>query len=157
VAATDDGPDWTGVTGTDAPYLAATNGGNYNDGDNVTPDGTVPASTPASVFASERYGEMTWAFAVESGQQVEVRLYLANSFSQTDQPGERQFNVSIEGQQVLTQYDPVADVGHATGTTKRFTVADDGDGTISVVFAQGAAENPEVRAIEVVESEGTSE
>ncbi|RLM64209.1 malectin domain-containing carbohydrate-binding protein [Halorubrum sp. Atlit-26R] len=157
VAATDDGPDWTGVTGTESPYLAAADGGNYDGGDDVTPDSTVPASTPASVFDSERYGEMTWEFSVDSGQLVEVRLSLANSFPQTDQPGDRQFNASIEGQQVLTQYDPVADVGHATGTTKRFTVTEDGDGTISVVFEQGAAEEPEVRAIEVVESEGDSE
>ena len=159
VSATDDGPDWVGVADTSSPYLASvaeTNADNYCGGDNVTAGSTVPASTPDGVWDCERYGNMTWEFSVDPGQTVEVRLYMANSFSGASQPGERQFNVSIEGQQVLTQYDPVADVGHATGVMQNFTVTDDGDGTITVVFEQGAVENPEVRAIEIVEAENSS-
>ena len=158
VIATDDGPDWTGVADTSSPYLAsvaaATN--NYCGGAEVTPGSTVPASTPDGVWDCERYGNMTWEFSVDPGQTVEVRLYMGNSFDGASEPGDRQFNVSIEGQQVLTQYDPVADVGHATGVTKNATVTDDGDGTVTVVFEQGAAENPEIRAIEIVESQEDS-
>jgi hypothetical protein len=109
------------------------------------------------VWNCERYGNSTWEFSVDSGEEVEVRIYLGNSFGGASEPGDRQFNASVEGQQVLTQYDPVADVGHATGTTKTVTVTDDGDGTLSIAFEQGAAENPAVRAIEIVESEGSSQ
>ncbi|QZP38110.1 malectin domain-containing carbohydrate-binding protein [Halobaculum magnesiiphilum] len=150
IPATDDGPDWTGVADTSSPYLAAADGGNYGDGTIASTTANVPASTPDGVWDAERYGNMTWEFAVDAGEDVEVRLYLGNSFSGASEPGDRQFNVSIEGQQVLTQYDPVADVGHATGTMKSFTVTEDGDGTITVVFEQGAVENPEVRAIEIL-------
>jgi hypothetical protein len=136
--------------------VAETNADNYCGGDNVTAGSTVPASTPDGVWDCERYGNMTWEFSVDPSQTVEVRLYMANSFSGASQPGERQLNVSIEGQQVLTPYDPVADVGHATGVMQNFTVTDDGDGTITVVFEQGAVENPEVRAIEIVEAENSS-
>ncbi|WP_440006077.1 malectin domain-containing carbohydrate-binding protein [Halomicrococcus sp. SG-WS-1] len=160
VSATDDGPDWTGVADTSSQYLesvGSTNAGNYCDGDEITPDSTVPSSTPDAVWGCERYGEMTWEFSVDSGQEAEVRLYLGNSFPGASEEGDRQFNVSIEGQQVLTQYDPVADVGHATGTMKSFTVTDDGDGSITVTFEKGAVENPEVRAIEIVETEDSSQ
>jgi hypothetical protein len=95
---------------------------------------------------------MTWEFDVTSGSEVEVRLYMANSFTGADTDGDRQYNVSIEGDQVLTQYDPVQDVGHATGTVKAFTVTENGDGTVTITFEVGAIENPEVRAIEIVET-----
>jgi PKD repeat protein len=155
IAATDDGPDWTGVADTSSPYLASvasSSAGNYCGGSIDATTANVPASTPDGVWDCERYGNATWEFSVDSGQTVEVRLYVGNSFDGASEPGDRQFNASVEGQQVLTQYDPVADVGHATGTMKNVTVTDDGDGTITVSFEQGAAENPEVRAIEVLES-----
>ena len=152
VTATDDGPDWTGVEGTSSQYLASADGDNYCGGDDVTADSTVPSSTPDAVFDCERYGPMTWEFSVDPGQTVDVRLYLANSFPGASEPGDRQFNVNVEGQQVLSQYDPVADAGHATGTMKSFTATDDGDGTITVTFEEGNAENPEVRAMEILEA-----
>ncbi|RLM95295.1 malectin domain-containing carbohydrate-binding protein [Haloarcula sp. Atlit-7R] len=159
VSATDDGPDWTGVSGTGSQHLAAVANQNNNfcGGDEVTPDDTVPASTPDGVWDCERYGNMTWEFDVDPGTQVDVRLYLANSFSGASAPGDRQFNASVEGEQFLTQYDPVADVGHATGTMKTVTVTEDGDGTVTVTFEKGAVENPEVRAIEIVESEDSTQ
>ncbi|MDS0295603.1 malectin domain-containing carbohydrate-binding protein [Halogeometricum luteum] len=152
VAAVDAGPEWVGATGAGSTYLASVgpDGGNYAAGADVTVDDTVPSSTPDAVFDTERYGEMTWEFAADAGQEVEVRLYFANSFPGTSDPGDRAFNVSVEGQQVLTQYDPVADVGHATGTMKSFTATEDGDGTVTVTFETGAAEKPEVRAIEIL-------
>jgi hypothetical protein len=156
--ATDGGPDWTGVTDTSSQFLvsAATgqNGGNYAGGDTVTPGGDVPPSVPAGVYNAERFGEMTWEFNVSSGSEVEVRLYLSNQFSGADTDGDRQYNVSIDGQQVLTQYDPVQDVGDDTGTVKTFVVTEDGDGTITVSFEVGAAENPQVNAIEIVAVNG---
>ncbi|RMB24964.1 ASPM-SPD-2-Hydin domain-containing protein [Haloplanus aerogenes] len=159
LSAIDDGPDWTGVTDTSSPYLvsvAPSSSGNYCDGSITSTTADVPSSTPDAVYDCERYGNSTWEFSVTSGQEVKVRLYLGNQFSGTSDPGDRQFNVSIEGTQVLTNYDPVADVGHQTGTMKNFTVTDDGDGNITVTFDQGTVENPQVNAIEIVESEGSS-
>ena len=155
VTAIDDGPDWTGVADTSSPYLASvadSSAGTYCGGSINDTTANVPASTPDGVWNCERYGNSTWEFDVDAGQTVEVRLYVGNSFDGTSEPGDRQFNVSVEGQQVLANYDPVADVGHATGTMKHVTVTDDGDGTVTVSFEQGAVENPEVRAIEVLES-----
>jgi hypothetical protein len=169
VSAIDDGPDWTGVVDTSSQYLVSvapsstsvhseptagqSSSGNYCGGSIDSTTSNVPSSTPDAVFDCERYGNSTWTFPVNAGEEVEVRLYLGNQFSGTSDPGDRQFNVSIEGTQVLSNYDPVADVGHANGTMQSFTVTDDGDGNVTVVFDQGAVENPQVNAIEVVESE----
>ncbi|WP_336023214.1 malectin domain-containing carbohydrate-binding protein [Halobellus salinisoli] len=160
VSATDDGPDWTGVADTSSTYLvsvASSSADNYCGGDAVSPDGTVPESTPDGVWNCERYGNSTWEFDVDSGATVDVRLYFANSFSGASEPGDRQFNVSIEDDQVLTQYDPVADAGHATGTMEEFTATENGDGTITIDFEKGEAENAEIRAIEIIESEDGSQ
>jgi len=157
LSATDDGPDWTGVADTSSPYLvsvAPSASGSYCGGTISSTTTDVPSSTPDGVFDCERYGNATWEFSVDTGQEVEVRLYLGNQFSGTSEPVQRQYNVSIEGTQVLSNYDPVADVGHATGTMKSFAVTDDGDGNVTVTFDQGAAENPQVNAIEIVETEG---
>ncbi|MDZ5812791.1 malectin domain-containing carbohydrate-binding protein, partial [Halorubrum sp. AD140] len=161
VSATDDGPDWTGVENADSEYLASvasSDAGNSCSGEITNTTANVPSSTPDGVWDCERYGEMTWEFDVDPGQDVEVRLYVGNSFSGASDPGDRQFNASVEGEQVLTQYDPVADVGHETGTMKNVTATDDGDGTVTVEFEEGEIENPAVRAIEIVEAEeGDSE
>ncbi|WP_440991677.1 malectin domain-containing carbohydrate-binding protein [Haloarchaeobius baliensis] len=159
ITATDGGPDWTGVTGTGSPYLVSVGSsgvGNYCGGATITPTSAVPASTPDAVYDCERYGTMEWTFSTDGGP-VEVRLYMGNQFSGTSAVGQRQFNVSVEGSQVLAQYDPVADVGHANGTLKTFTTSDsNGDGNVTVTFETGAAENPQVNAIEVVDTDDGS-
>ncbi|WP_141212500.1 malectin domain-containing carbohydrate-binding protein [Halorubrum sp. Hd13] len=158
LSATDDGPDWTGVTGVtaDGPLVSVSGtADNYNDGDDVTPGDEVSSSTPSGVYDAERFGAMTWEFDVPSDSEVEVRLYLSNQFPGANTSGDRQYNVAVEGDQVLTEYDPVQDVGQANGTVKAFTTTEDGDGNVSVSFTEGAIEFPQVNAIEVVEP-GTS-
>jgi hypothetical protein len=146
----------SGDAGTDGPLVSLTDGntdsGTFCGGDDVTPGSSVPSSTPGGVYDCEVYGTMTRAFDVTSGSEVEVRLYLSNQFSGANTDGDRQFNVDVEGGQVLSQYDPVQDVGHATGTVKTFTVTENGDGTVTITFDPGAAENPQVNAIEIVET-----
>jgi hypothetical protein len=91
-----DGPDWT----TDSGYV---NGGATSDWGTSTPrDATVPAGTPADIFASERYGQQDWNFPVKTGASLTVRLYFANQYSGTSQPGQRVFDVAIDGTTVLT-------------------------------------------------------
>jgi hypothetical protein len=156
LSATDGGPDWTGVADTSSQYLDSVgpsdSAGTYCGGTIDSTTSAVPSSTPAGVYDCERYGLSTWTFDVTSGAEVEVRLYLGNQFSGASGDGDRQYNVAIEGDQVLNQYDPVQDVGHATGTVKTFTVTENGDGTVTITFDPGPVENPQVNAIEIVET-----
>ncbi len=96
---------------------------------------------------------MQWAFPVENGTEVEVRLYFVDAWDGTTEPGDRVFDVVIEGETVLNDYDIVADVGPDTGTMKNFTVTS--DGTVNVEFLH-VVQNPIVSAVEIVKKESSS-
>ena len=120
----DGGPDWSGDTSASpSPYHnAGSNTADYSPIQNV--NSSVPASTPSQIFDHERWSPsdnppMTWTFPAVAGSSVEVRLYFANRYTGTSQPGQRVFNVTLDGQPVLVNYDIVADVGDQTGEMKR--------------------------------------
>lgn len=150
--ALDGGPEWIADNGTTNPYR--------NSGSNASPwspgaaiDGTVPSSTPPALYDSERWDpgdnpEMAWAFPVPVGEEVVVRLYLANRCTCTSQPGQRAFDIALEGAPVLQNYDMVTDVGDQVGTMKSFTVTS--DGTINLEWLH-RVENPLVNGIEILE------
>src|SRR5581483_9528667 len=131
---------------------AATGNNTYttNQSVNMT-DPSVPAGTPMSIFQSERWdppggAEMTWTFPATAGQ-YQVRLYFAEIYF--TQPGQRTFNVTINGTQVLTNYDTVADVGPFKAVTKTFTTTTTTTNpNITIVFGH-ATENPNIKAIQI--------
>jgi hypothetical protein len=147
VSATDGGPDWTD----DSQYVVA---GDSDTASNPAPDaidGSVPGYVPAGVWTNERYdppsdGELNYEFSVDSGQQVEVRLYFYDGYGQTSNPGDRVFDVSVEDQTV-ENFDPIAEYDDQTAGMETFTVVS--DGTIDVDFAH-VTENPQINAIEIV-------
>lgn len=117
---------------------------------------SIPEGTPQTIFKTERYDEtkgeeMQWDFAVDPGL-YEVRLYFAETYSSTSGVGKRVFDVAIEGETVLDDYDIFADVGKNKGVMKSFVVQ--ADGNIDIDFAH-VVQNPLVRAIEIVTA-GTS-
>ncbi len=153
ISAIDEGPDWLADSGSQSTYRnSGSNAAGYPEGGR-TVDGTVPASAPPQLFDSERWSPgghtMEWNFPVATGKEVIVRLYLANRCDCTSQAGQRSFDVTLEGQTVLDDYDIVADVGHNVGTMRSFTVTS--DGTINLQWLHGV-ENPLVNGIEIVES-----
>ena len=112
---------------------------------------SIPTGTPASLFQSERWdapegANMQWSFPVTPGT-YEVRLYFAEIYFTT--ANSRVFDVSIEGNLVLNDYDIVADVGAFTGVTKSFVVGSDNAINIDL---SSVVENPKISAIEIVSS-----
>ncbi len=155
--ASDGGPDWSADTAeSPSPYLGgATATAGWDPVANVA--GTVPASTPRAVFDSERWGptpdpEMSWDFPVTAGTPLEVRLYFANRYGGTSQPGQRVFDVTLDGATVLPNYDIVADVGDQTGTMKAFNVTAGGDGHVRIGFVH-RVEMPLINGIEIVRTD----
>ena len=152
-ASGDAGPNWA-VDTQDAgsPYRnGGTNTAGYAPVPNV--DGSVPAGTPSVLFDSERWSPsddppMRWDFPVPAGRDIEVRLYFANRYGGTASPGQRVFDVSLEGTTVLDNYDIVADVGHDVGTMKSFDITSDGN--VDIDFSH-VVENPLINAIEIVD------
>ena len=119
---------------------------------------SVPAEVPQSIFQSERWDpstgdEMKWFFNISDPGTYEVRLFFANGYGGTSQPGQRVFNVEIEGAAVLTNYDIAADVGHQTGVMKSFNV-NVTDGTLNIDFYR-VTENPLVNGIEILGNSGS--
>lgn len=112
---------------------------------------SVPAGTPAALFQTERWdqtsgSEMQWDFPVTPGT-YEVRLYFAETYAKAQKVGGRTFDVFIEGQQVLDDYDVYAEVGGYTGVVKTFTVA--ADSILDVDFLRNV-QNPSVKGIEII-------
>jgi hypothetical protein len=115
----------------------------------------VPAGTPQAIFSTERWDPsadptMQWDFAAQAGLPLEVRLYLSNGCDCTNDPGERRFDVRIDGNLVLDDYDIVADTGNETGTMRAFDIVSDGN--VDLDFGH-VTENPLVNGIEIVRTD----
>ncbi|MDJ0925704.1 MAG: malectin domain-containing carbohydrate-binding protein, partial [Acidimicrobiia bacterium] len=122
-------------------------GSSFNTGDTITLDPSAPRNTPQSVFQNELYGDTTWTFSVDNGD-YEVQLFLAETFATT--VGARVFDVSIEGNPVLSGFDMVA-AGylHDVGFVQRFdSTVSDGDVVIDFVTV---TDNASVKGIVIIE------
>ena len=142
--AADGGRNWT----TDAGLVSGGNATNW--GGTVPRDATVPATTPADVFATERWGEQDWNFPITAGRNVTVRLYFANQDKDTSKAGQRVFNVLVDGVTRLSNFDVVAAAGNRTGTMRAFTITTDGDGVD--VDLRAVTRDPLVNGIEIVDN-----
>ncbi len=151
IASLDCGPDWQADVSGSSQYRN-TGSAAASFGPVGAVDGSVPPTTPAAVFGAERYDpgsppEMSWHFPVPPGTHVRVRLYFANQYPGTSEPGQRVFNVALDGAVVLPNFDIVADVGNEVGEMKAFDVTS--DGSVDIDFGH-VVENPLVDAIELV-------
>ncbi len=155
-----DGPnqDWEVDTSAANHPTLSDAGTNGNSGGAVANrDPSMPSYVPQAVVTTERWSNngttdnpFTYDIPVPPGSTVDVRLFFGNSCACTQNPGQRAFDVTIEGVEELSDFDPSATFGHLTGGMVRFdSVVDDGDGALTIAFSKGLIENPMVNAIEV--------
>jgi beta-mannosidase len=120
-------------------------------GENAHQPGTITGSDlPQDVLQTERWGECVYTIPVRAGS-YKVRLV----FAETSQPriGGRRFNVSVGRQRVLQEFDIFAEAGGANkAVVKEFTTEPDRNGNLTISFRKGSANEPEVRAIQVLKS-----
>ncbi len=115
--------------------------------------GTVP---PQSVFQTERYGEFTYTITGRTaGSAQTVTLYFAESYWTA--AGQRTFNVSINGQNVLSAFDIFATAGGANRAVARtFSTTASSSGQVVIAFTRaGGPDNPKISGISVVAGGGT--
>ncbi len=111
----------------------------------------VANAAPEAVYQSERWGEMAYVLGnLVPGSNYTLRLHFAEISPSVTSPGDRRFNVSLNGVQALTDYDILA----ATGTkfralTREIRKQADASGTILVQFSRGAANEPKCSGLEV--------
>jgi hypothetical protein len=111
-------------------------------------DVRVPEAAPAAVYQSERWGACAYNLPVGKGPPCTVRLHFAElKFG----PGERKFNVDINGKRVLTDFDIAAEAGKHRASVKEFpAIAPDGEGNIRVNLSRGAADEPKLCGLQVL-------
>ncbi|WP_165956706.1 malectin domain-containing carbohydrate-binding protein [Kribbella antibiotica] len=164
----------TGVAHADAPISIDTGGvgegvfvaDRFGDGNGLTD--TKPANrvglanwrtthpVPASVMSNARYLENSYTVpGLTPGASYEVRLYFMEWYFKV--PGQRVFDVAVNGTKVLTNFDILqtvrdlgGDGGAAFGIEKYFTVTADADGVLKIDFLRGSADQPLINALAVV-------
>ena len=117
--------------------------------------GIAGTDTP-QLYNSERYGDgagFSYAFPIPPGAYV-VTLKFAEVY--VTGPGQRLFNVAIEGQSVLSEFDIYASAGGASAAVDRtFSVTIGSAAHLRIDFTPGSAQNPKVDAIEIIPARGS--
>ncbi len=104
---------------------------------------------PQAVYQTERYGNFTYTFSgLTSGAVYVVRLHFAEFY--WTNVGQRRFNVSINGSQVLTNFDIIAATGGQNiATIREFTVTANPSGQIVIAYTT-VTDNAKSSGIEII-------
>lgn len=110
----------------------------------------IAGTDDPALHQDERWeeGEFSYNFDVNPGTYT-VKLYEATLWDGACGEGTRLFNVTINGTQVLNDWDMSAEVDCLTAIIKSFKV-EAPNGKITIVFSQGSIQNPKINAIEIV-------
>jgi trimeric autotransporter adhesin len=158
------GPAVAGAAGP-APFVL---GGNTNYHYNVGPPAGLSAvntsqvtnPAPLAVYNTERWGPAAWTIGgLNPLAGYDVRLHFVE-WAHTA-AGQRNFNVSINSEQVLSNFDIFAAAGAAaTAITEEFYTTADENGIIEIETALGTTTvadlNPTINAIEIIAATGSN-
>jgi hypothetical protein len=139
-------------------FLADTDfaGGRKGSSSSFVDISAVTNPAPEQVYLTQRVGTGVGSFGyfipdLIPGASYLVRLHFAEGFFKT--PGSRMFNVVINGQTVLNNFDIVAAAGAINkAVIEEFTVKADRYGLTMLQFLVGSANLPSVRGIELMET-----
>jgi hypothetical protein len=111
-------------------------------------DTSFASAAPVDVYQTERWGVCTYTIPANKAGTFTVRLHFAETkFG----PGERKFNVEINGQRVLTDLDIAAEAGKSKALVKDFpSIKPDPQGNIVIGFTRGSADEPKICGIQVL-------
>jgi hypothetical protein len=125
----------------------------FTGGTAVTATNTITTTgvtnpAPQAVYQSNRYNAPTYTIGgLTAGTSYTVRLHFAETYWTA--AGQREFNVSINGAQVLTNFDIFATAGGENiATVKQFTATANSSGQI-VITSTNVVDNAQFNGIEV--------
>jgi hypothetical protein len=118
---------------------------------NVIDTSGLANAAPMAVYQTERWGEFAYVLNnLVPGSNYTVRLHFAEISPSVNNPGARRFNASLNGIQVLSDFDILAVAGAKfRARTLEIKKRADGSGTLLVQFSRGAANEPKCSGIEV--------
>jgi hypothetical protein len=120
----------------------------------VTGVASISGTSDAGLYQAERYGDLfntnnfTYNFPVPAGN-----YQLTLKFAETDftAPGQRAFNVALNGVPVLSNFDIVSDSGSpGKADDKVFNNVAPVAGQIAVQFSAGNLDSPKVNALQII-------
>jgi hypothetical protein len=134
-----------------APFTADadfTGGATAGTGTAINTSGVTNAA-PQAVYQTNRYGNFSYTVpGLTAGASYTARLHFAETYWTA--AGQRTFNVSINGKQVLTNFDIVGAAGAADkAVVEQFTAAADSTGKITIQFTT-VKDNAQVNGIEIL-------
>lgn len=106
---------------------------------------------PREVYTSERWGECVYTFSdLRPGAVHRVRLHFCEIYHQT--AGKRRFDVYAGTEKLLGDFDIIAAAGAPyRAIVKEMDVAADSKGELALRFVKGAADQPKISGIEVLD------
>ena len=133
-------------------------GNQYENGGRKYSVSTPIASTEDDpLYQSEYWGDVTYSIPVPEPGSYTVRLHFAEIYwgvnGGTGAPGERVFNVYLEGNKVLDQIDINALVGPATALIQTVSSVAVSDATLDLQL-EAVVNNGKISAIEVLKEDG---
>lgn len=147
------GPDYTDSQG----HLWVADSG-FSGGQTYSATSTIQGTPDQALHQDERWDSspFTYTFDVSPGS-YRVNLLEASLYASVCNSGGRRFNVSINGVQVLTDYDMYDDIGAClTAKTLTFYTTVTSNGKLTIEFSLGSASNPKINAIEAYPGVNTS-
>ncbi len=135
-----------------APFVADTD---FNTGNQFSSGAAIDVSGASNPAPQGVYQTVRWAptfnytiRGLNANSSYLLRLHFCElSFNGS---GQRVFNVTINGSNVLSNFDIFATAGAMNkAVIKEFTVNADSSGQILIAFSRGTADNPETAGIEV--------
>lgn len=141
------------AAGESAPYTdSAANiwsaDADFNGGSVFSTTHAIAGTKDSTLFQNERWSAtpLTYTIPVPAGNWF-VSLYFSENY--VTGPQQRLFNVSINGTQVLTQFDIFATAGaQYTENIEAFPVTS--TGTVTITFSPGTIQNPKIDAIQLL-------
>ncbi len=132
----------------DAPYTASLS---TNAVTNSISTSGVSNPAPQAVYQTERWRSFTCLLPqLTPSKLYKARLHFAEISPFVSAVGDRQFNVALNGAQVLTNFDLLAVAGAKfRAVTRQFNVTTDSAGQIALQFSKGAAGEPTCCGIEI--------
>ncbi len=103
---------------------------NFSGGSTASTGAGIGGTSDSSLYQSVRYGNFTYQFPVANGPYT-VNLKFAEWY--WNNPGQRVFDVQIEGQTVLSSFDVLAQAGKNNALDRSFTT-NVSDGSLTIQF-----------------------
>ncbi|WP_170972409.1 malectin domain-containing carbohydrate-binding protein [Natronorubrum halophilum] len=118
----------------------------YSGGTTASTGDPIAGTDDDALYQSERYGDFSYDISVADGT-YDVVLHFAETYWTAD--GDRVFDVSVNGDETITNLDVHGAVGHDSALVRTISGVDASDGTLTVSFNTDV-DNAVLNGIEVV-------